>query len=259
MTSCKKHSKTKYMVIFLPLLLTVCSEEEKKSKSIEGEGKNNRFKEEYINNWIKTEVLYVEAVDEGVLKENEFNSIIEQSKKNLAVSLYLKKLLDENQIIPTNEELLKYFTEQTDDFKLDDDAFNYNICDFDNFDKAVQFRSILLESDWNKAISAFREDIDLVNSANNQLKLGYLMQPQILFNAVNTLLPSEVSIVLQTGTNNYTVVQLIEKYNKGDIPPFEAVKQKIKDQFIILKQKEFIQNHIKRLVEDHNLEIKRYQ
>ncbi len=275
MTSCRKHSKIKLLVLFLLLLLSDCSEEEKETKSIaqvngavltehdlnaavEGYGKNNRFKEEYINNWIKTEILYSEAVDNGILNEKDFISIVEQSKKNLAVSLYLNKLLDENQFVPSNEELLKYYNDQADDFRLDTDAFSYNICEFGNFDKAVQFRSILLESDWNKAINAFRDDADLKYSADNQLKSDYLLQPQILLNAVNMLLPNEVSIVLQTGATNYTIVQLIEKYNKGDLPPYEAVKQKIKNQFVVLKQKEFIQNYVEKLVEVHNIEIKRY-
>jgi hypothetical protein len=163
MTSFKKHLKTKYLVLFLPLVVVFCSEEEKKTKSIvqindavltEEEvskalsaAQNNSFKEEYINNWIRTEIMYSEAVKEGILDEKEFNTIIEQSKKELAISLYIKKLLNENKTVAANEELLKYYEEQSDDFKLEDDAFGYNISEFDNFDKAVQFRSILLESD----------------------------------------------------------------------------------------------------------------
>ncbi len=274
MTSFKKHLKTKYLVLFLPLVVVFCSEEEKKTKSIvqindavltEEEvskalsaAQNNSFKEEYINNWIRTEIMYSEAVKEGILDEKEFNTIIEQSKKELAISLYIKKLLNENKTVAANEELLKYYEEQSDDFKLEDDAFGYNISEFDNFDKAVQFRSILLESDWNKAVNAFREDVSLKRSLNNQLQLGYLLQPQISYNAITNLQPGEVSIVMQTGESNFTVLQLINKYNKGEVPPFEVVKEKLRAQYSVLKQKEFIQNYIDKLVEDNNVEIKRY-
>lgn len=274
MTSFKKHLKTKYLVLFLPLVVVFCSEEEKKTKSIvqindavltEEEvskalsaAQNNSFKEEYINNWIRTEIMYSEAVKEGILDEKEFNTIIEQSKKELAISLYIKKLLDENKTVAANEELQKYYEEQSDDFKLADDAFVYNICEFDDFDKAVQFRSILLESDWNKAVNAFREDASLKRYTNNQLQLGYLLQPQIIYNAITNLQPGEVSIVMQTGESNFTVLQLINKYNKDEVPPFEAVKEKLRAQYSVLKQKEFIQNYIDKLVEENNVEIKRY-
>jgi len=38
-----------------------------------------------------------------------------------------------------------------EEFKLDDDAYLINKIEIGNFDKAVEFRNKLLESDWSKA------------------------------------------------------------------------------------------------------------
>ena len=42
---------------------------------------SNFYKNEVIRNWINKEVMYQEALKKGILKESEFNRLIENSKK----------------------------------------------------------------------------------------------------------------------------------------------------------------------------------
>ena len=262
--------------ILLSLFAVACSKDDKNSKSIvqinnaaltEAELKsalnNNRnigkYREEYIQNWIENEVLYQEAVDDGILDEDEYKSISELSNKKLAVALYLERILKENKIEPTGDELIDYYDKAKEDFKLNEDAYKINYAEFNNMDKAVQFRSILLESDWNKALNTFRGDASLQNNFVNILKYEHSLQPEIVYEAVTNLMPGETSIVLETGPSKFMVVQLNEKLSKNSIPPFESIRERLKEQYIILKQKEFIHDLIDKLVEDHNVEIKRYK
>jgi len=278
MTSCRKLLKNSFL--FFVLLLSVafikCSKEEKETKSVVkvnnsvlteedieralSNSKNfGKFREEFIQNWVETEILYAEAADDGILDDKEFQSLIEQSKKKLAASMYLDKILADKVKEPTNDELLDYYETKQEDFRLTDESFRINIAEFNNFDKAVRFRSTLLESGWNHAVNAFRGDASLVSAYNDVVKSGYMLQPQIFSKTLYNLMPGEVSIVLEIEPSKFTIVQLVERLEKGAVPPFEAIKEKLKSQYLVLKNKEFITDYINNLVEDHNVEIKRYK
>lgn len=224
-----------------------------------GDLKNHgKYREEYIREWIETEVLYQEAVDDGILENDEYKTILEQSRKKLAATLFLDKQLTENEFEPTNDELLTYFEEFKDDFHLDEDAYKLNLAEFNNFERAVQFRSILMESGWKKSINAFYNDESLTCKSNDTIINANRIFPLTLYKTINNLEPNEISLVLETEPFKFIVVQLLEKLNKGGIPPFQAVSEKVKNQYLVLKHKEFARNLIDKLVEDHNVEIKRY-
>ncbi len=270
-----KPSKGKYfLLILLTLTFCKCYSEEKEAKGIVqvnnavlteeildsalSDKKNHgRFREEYIQNWIETEVLYQEAVKDGILDDKEYQSIVEQSKKRLAASMFIDKQLSDDDIDPTNDELVKYFEENREDFHLNNDAYKINIAVFNNIDMAVNFRSILLESDWNQSINAFHKEQGLLGESENYIVNSYELFPVILNKTVNNLEINEISIV-ETEPSKFTVVQLLERLNKGAIPPFESVRNRVKEQYLVLKHKEFVRSFIDKLIEDHNIEIKRY-
>ncbi len=274
--NCLKHSKSKYFILaLLAFIFYQCSKEEKDTKGVVqvnravltekdldsalSDRKNQgRYREEYIQNWIETEVLYQEAVKNGILDDKNYQSIIEQSKKRLAASMFLDRELSENKIDPTNDELLKYFEDYSQDFRLNNDAYEVNIAVFNNFDKAVKFRSILMESDWNKSINAFRSDPSLIRESENNIVNSSILSPVSLSKVVSNLEVNEISLVVETEPSKFSVVQLLDKFSKGVIPPFNAVRNEVKEQYLVLKRKDFIRNFIDKLVEDHNIEIKRY-
>lgn len=255
MLGCSKEEKSDiYVAKVNESILT----EEQVRLALSDERNKGKYRSEYIHDWIETEVLFQEALKNGTLDEKEFNAILERSKKQLAAAMLINKVLDENKIELTDDEVQKYFERDKEDFKLVDDAFRLNIVRFGNFDKAVKFRSILMETDWNKAINAYRGDQSILSNEAYRLLYQYQIHPLDLLRIVNNLQPGEVSIVLETEPMKFTVVQLVEKLNKGITPPLDAVKNEVIERLLVIKRKEFIRNYIDKLIADHNLEIKRY-
>ncbi len=268
-------SSSKKIFILLLLLLFACSKEEKKSRELvrindavltEDElrialsdsrnyGKN---REEYINDWIEQQILYQQAVDEGIVNGSEYNLIFETTRKKLASSMLLEKLIEENKFEPGSEELENYFEEYKNDFRFDNDEYRLNIAYFNNQEKAAQFRTLLIESDWDKALNAYRLETSLTATVSSEIYSDYRLQPVNLQRAVQVLMPGEVSIVLETEPMKFVVVQLLEKLYEGDIPKFETVLNEVKARYIIVKNKDFVKQYINKLIEDHNIEIKRY-
>ncbi|MBI3123371.1 MAG: hypothetical protein HYZ10_03115 [Ignavibacteriales bacterium] len=275
MRSLRTHSRISLQLLSFTLitLIAACSEEQKSEKivvkvnesvltktmldsALAAKANSAKLKDEFINDWIETEVLYQEAVKDGVLDEDDFVTLLNRSKKELAGIFYIKKLLSENEQTPDEDEIAKYFNDYKDDFRLKDDLYKLNFLRVKAFDKAVQVRSKIIESSWDKAKDFFRTDSTLSFSSENLYRNE--LQSAILLRIVNSLMVNETSIVLEIEPGMFSVVQLAAKYPVDSIAPYEIEKENAKNRLIVLKQKEFVKEHIKKLVEEHNLEIERY-
>lgn len=275
MRSLRTHSRISLQLLSFTLitLAVACSEEQKSEKivvkvneavltknmldsALSAKANSAKLKDEFINDWIETEVLYQEAVKDGVLDEDEFVTLLNRSKKELASTLYIKKLLEENEQTPDDDEVAKYFNDYKNDFLLKDDLFKLNFMRTADFDKAVQARNRIIESSWDKAKDFFRTDSTLTFSSENLYRDE--LQSAILLRVVNSLMVNETSIVMEIEPGFFSVIQLAAKYPSDSIAPYEIEKENAKKRLLILKQKEFVKEHIKKLVAEHNLEIERY-
>jgi hypothetical protein len=217
------------------------------------------YRDEYIRSWIEKEILFQEAQENGILENSDYQSTIQLSKKELAASLYLTKILSENKYEPTDDELKKYFDENKDEFVWEEDSYKLNIAYFSDESKAIKFRTILIESDWRNAVNAFKEESSLIKSEYGIVILLHQVEPIGLSKITSNLLPFEISIVFETEPQKFAVVQMIDKFNKGALQLFENARQKVKDRFLLLRDKQFIQSYIQKLIDDHNIDIKRYR
>lgn len=274
MMSLNTHSKNRIgIVIFSIILFFSCGEEQKSEKivvklkesvltkkmldsAITSKANIAKLKEEFINDWIETEVLYQAALKEGIPDDTDYISLVSKSKKELAGTFYIKKLLDENDFIPNDGEIEKYFNDYKEDFRLKEDLYNLKIFRTSFFEKAVQVRTKIIESGWERAKDFFRTDSTLAFVSENIYKSE--IAPAVLLRVVNSLIVKEISVILETEPGVFVVVMLENKYSADSVPPFETIKESAKNLLITLRQKEFIKDHIKKLVEEHNLEIERY-
>ena len=278
MNSAKRLSSNNYYVIIIfafALTQVGCSKEEKPAKyiakvnksvlteddvklALSEERNKGIYREEYISNWIKTEILFEEAVDNEILDGKEFKSLSDRSKKELATTLFIRKILDESKIEPADDEIKKYFEDNKDDFKLVDEAYKINEVQFSNYNKAVGFRNSLLETEWNRALNPYRNDKSIIELQPQKLLLKYQIQPATLLRVITALDINEVSIVLETEPMKFTVVQLLERLGKDFIPALDIVKNEVKERLLIVKRNQFLKEYIDKLIADHNLEIERY-
>ena len=276
MTSLVKRLNNKYLlvVLFSFVFVAGCSKEQKDEKyivkiddsvlsksmvdsSLSDLANSAKGRDEFIHEWIETEILYKEAVKEGLTKEKGFISLLEKSKKELAATLFLKKLLTDNKIEPNDDEVPNYYNEKKDDFRLAEDLFKINSAEFSEFDKAIQCRDKLLASNWTTIENIYRNDKS-VQIKKNILIYKSELQPIVLVRVMNTLLAGETSTVLQIEPGKYVIIQVIDKYIKDSLPPYDIVKDEARNRLIVLQKKEFIRNYITKLISDHNLEIERH-
>lgn len=215
---------------------------------------NNQFRSEIIRNWINRECLYQQAIKDGILKTKEYQTIIEDSKKELAAAMMLKKFYEDKEEPVEDSKLVEYFNSHYALFKLNNDAFFLNRIDFANEDKAIQFRSTVIESNWNKASNVFKKDAS--NVTLNSFLITMDIHPVNLLRITAELNPKEISIVVKTGENDFTVVQLIDKYSKDSTPPFEVLKNKVLAMYISDKKELIFKEYLEKLYSQNDIEIK---
>ena len=218
--------------------------------------KNNRkFKDEFIKDWIEKEVLYQVAVDDGLTEDSEFNSIIEQNKKELAVALFKAKALKGFSYSPSQAELEEYFDKYKNDFILNDDAYRFNLIVFNSEEKAIKFRNLLLDSEWDRIASGYKSEPGVINLINSGFRYAHEINSEQVIFSLKVMEQNEVSVVIKSEPDYFTVVQLIEKYQRNTLPKLENIRELVEQRFLITKRMEFLRNYISEILEDNNSKI----
>ena len=214
-----------------------------------------QYKDEIIRNWINRELLFQEAEKQGILREKNFNRILDDSKKELAASFLIKKFVNKEKIQVNPPELEKYFNSNSDEFKLLYNSYLLNEIVFNNEDDALKFRAEALGKNWNDAYQDIKNDTAVYSEKSRELLFEYKVQPISVLRIVRELYPSEISIVLHTDESKFKIVQLIQKFNKGEIPPFDLMKNEIKNIYLMQKKELTVKNYIKELYSKNDIEV----
>ena len=208
-----------------------------------------------ISNWIHNELLYQQAKNNGIINGKEYENIIENSKKRLAGALLLKKVSSENTINILPEKLEKYFEKNKNSFALSSNHFLLNRIKFNDYIKAVQFRSEMISSGWERALMKFKNDTSLIKFWSSDLFSEYEIYPRQILRVIEGLYPLEISIVISDEPGYYAVIEVLNRFEKGSIPPFDVIKPLIEKRFTAELEKLAIESYIEELYAKSEIEI----
>ena len=249
---CKKEvSSKKYIAKVNDSYLT-----EDELDTIYNSSSGTQYRDEIIRNWINRELLYQEAQKQGILDNKNFKRILNDSRKELAASFLLKGYSEKEKITLEPAELEKYYNDNADEFKLVYDSYLLNLITFNSEDEALRFRTDALEKNWDNALRDFKDDSSAFKEKSRELLFENEIQPISILRVVKELYPSEISIVLNNEADKYSVVQLIEKFNKGDVPPFDLIQKEVKNVCMMQKKELTIKDYIKELYSKNDIEVK---
>lgn len=265
----------KIEVIILPLLILVACNENKKPEKyiakvndsyltesrlaelIDSQFVSEKSRSVIIKNWIRQEILFQQAVKEGLTESNEFKETLTNTRKQLAAALVLEKYAATTQQQFTEEELKNFFEENESSFKLPFSAYFLNRIDFSNRDAAVAFRTKLIMNGWSGAIYESEQDTSIVSKEDSVLVSEQDIQPVRLYRILEGLYPLEISIVIPDERGYYSVVQLLDKYTAGSLPAFEAVKDEVERRYKNALTELAIENYIDDLYSLSEIEVKK--
>jgi hypothetical protein len=259
-------------IVFPLLILNACSESKKPDSYIAKVNDSYLTESEYaelidsqfvsdasksvvIKNWVRQEILYQEALKEGLTETKGFKETLENTKKQLAAALILEKIAAAAQPQFTDDELKDFFEENETSFKLPFNSYYLNRVNFSNRDAAVEFRTDLIMNGWDDAIKKSEQNSNLVNIENAVLVSEQDIQPVRLLRILEGLYPLEISIVIPDERGYYSVVQLLDKYAAGSIPDFFAVKSEVERRYKAALTELAVENYINELYSLSEVEI----
>lgn len=277
MMNCEKHlNKTLTKIFFLAGLLAIaaCSKEQKKDDFIarvndsyltreefaslaDTLNLNSAQKEQLIKKWIYQEVLFQEAAKEGITKDQDYLNIIKKSSYELAAAMLIEKYESSEEINYSDNDLINYYEADKNYFRLNSDSYQLNKVLFSSEDKAIKFRGLALDSDWKKAVNVFVSDSSLINNVESVFVEENNIYPVQLSRIIKDFYPDEISIVIAEKPGYYSIVQMLNKYNKQSVPPFEIIKSKVEKRFTAEKKKLLIEEYLKSLYSENEIEIKK--
>jgi hypothetical protein len=213
------------------------------------------YKSEVIRNWINRELMFQKAVEEGILEEEKYKRLIKNSERELAASLLLNQYVSGKMINFEPAELSSYFEAKRDEFKLAKNAYLLNIIHFSDEDRAVEFRASFLVNGWDSTLVIFEGDSTIIDVWNKMLFSEQDIYPLTVLRVVKRLHPPEISIVISEGSGYYSIVQVLGKYMKGSLPPFDVIKDEIEVRYLAEKRNELIEEYIEKLYSTNEIEV----
>ncbi|UCH64451.1 MAG: hypothetical protein JSW63_07385 [Ignavibacterium sp.] len=273
--SFKKHlvKKKKISLLFIAaILLSGCVEEKKEEdyvarvndaylstkelkELIDTTSARTFYKSEVIRNWINRELMFQKAVEEGILEEEKYKSLIKNSERELAAALLINQYVSGEKISFEPADLSSYFEENRDEFKLAKNAYLLNIIHFSDEDRAVEFRSGFLTNGWDSTLVNFEGDSTIIDVWNKMLLNEQDIFPPTVLRVVKRLHPPEISIVISEGSGYYSIVQVLGKYMKGSLPPFNVIRDEIEIRYLAEKRNKLIEDYIEKLYSTNEIEV----
>ena len=275
--NCEAHlnkTLTKILFLFGVLIFAACSKEQKKDDFVarvndsyltredfaslaDTANLNSAQKEQVIKNWIYQEVLFQAADKEGITNREDYLNIVNKSSNELAAAMLIDDYVSKEKINYSDEDLIKYYESNKNYFRLNTDAYLINKVTFNNEDNAIKFRSLALDSEWKKAVSAFVNDSSLIINTVSDLVEESNIYPVQLSRIIKDFYPEEISIVITNKPGYYSIVQLLNKLGKESVPPSELIKAKVEKRFIAEKNKALVEEYLKNLYSQNEIEIKK--
>lgn len=218
---------------------------------------SSKFREEYIRQWIEDELLYLAAKKEGILSSKDYKSLTEQSSKMTANSLLVKNIMKGIKIKDDSSSVRKYFVDNPDEFKLTQPAILYNYASFKKYSDAEEFKTSLLQNNWDDAIDKILHSTGFIDSGKKIFLYVVKDSPDIYSKIYKTLVQNQISEVMETFDGRYIVSQLLEKYDKNEVPDLSVIYDLVKERYIAQQRELAYKSYIKQLYSDYSSSIER--
>lgn len=272
----KKHLKliNKIYFIFFVLFLAVACTEEIKQKEYLARVNDSYFTREelaslvdtakiskdqlneIINDWIATEVLYLEANKNGITAEDEYKRLNKKSSRQLAAAMLINSFNSDQSLDITDDDLISYYEQNKNYFRATGNSYLVNKVFFNDKNTAIKFRSLAIENDWDKIVEVFISDSLLKGSLLRELVYTRDIYPLQLARIIQDLNTEEISIVITEKPGYYSVIKLVGRFSEGSILPLDVIKSEVKDRMINEEKSRLIEEYIKEIYSENEIEIR---
>lgn len=253
---------------FIFLFLVSCNFKQSKSPAVARVGKSTLTLEElkqdiplnaslelsavqiqrYVQRWVETELVYQQALKEGVAKRPEVKEHIRALAKDYIVSIFVDQYTNQNLKI-TDKEIQSYYDKSTDEFIRPQDQYHIRLILVESYRKSRAVRNELMGGT-NFAELAREHSID--ESKDNGGDLGWVTLdrlPDDLATRIPRLALDSPSVPIRTSVGYY-IVEPLGMRKKGETQTLDEVRDVIKMRLQIIKKEQNYRRLVNRLSEN---------
>jgi len=208
---------------------------------------NEAMVQEYVNQWMTSEMLYQEARRRGLDRDDRVLKPLQDVRRHLAINALLEDEIY-NGVTPdiTNEQIEVYFEEHKDEFTADAPLLDLTYVLFESRNLATSFRnSVVQGTDWNDALDTILDDEENTTDIIEIGERGYYRErdihPPEIWRAARQLGAGGVSFPV-AASGGYYIVRHYETIQSGSPYPLDYVANEIKERLVIEKRQEEYEN-----------------
>ncbi len=216
--------------------------------------------QQYVQRWLKDELLYREALAHGYGNSKDIEDKLEEARRELVINEYLDKTIYSNTTaVSTPAEVQAYYDAHKTEFILHNDVALVSYLVFSDRDAANKFRNTVLRgTPWYSALR------DLLNDPVQRTKV--LTKGDSLYYSQASLLPADLWRVTSavtvkepsfpvSTTEGYYVIIVWQFENQGQPADFRLVAGEIKSRLSIERRSQLYDSLIANLRAKHSVEI----
>ena len=221
--------------------------------------KSKKKLQDYLNHWINTTTLYKEAENSDITDSDEYEELLKEAKKEIAVNLLLKREVYDKKITVDDSEVLSYYYQHRNEFFLGSDVINISHATFVNESSALEFRNNVLSDgkDWKNALNEYikshAQDLVVSHEDSAFFKQQSELYPPDIWKSVVPLGINELSRPLRV-FDGFMIVKLNSFQKAGDIGNLEFAKSEIFERIIVEKKRQLYLNYLKSLRDKYKTE-----
>jgi hypothetical protein len=213
----------------------------------------------YAASWTNAELIYQEAKRSGIENSEEFNSQLQDTRRQLANQSFLEKMVYSKIPVNNDSALIEYYNAHSQEFFVREDMAKLNIALFDSRGQASTFAaSINRGISWKDAI----EKTSIEQPANS-LPISVFSEkfytqrtlfPSELWKIALTLGLNEVSFPIKTSLGFY-IIQSLSFARKGDVSKFELIREDVRQRYIIEQRRKLYEELLVNLRKKYDVSI----
>ncbi|MCE5251020.1 peptidyl-prolyl cis-trans isomerase [bacterium] len=206
-------------------------------------------KSEVVKGWAKNEVLYQEALRRNIDKDPMIARILENSKRNLLVNELLERIFADIKA-PSDDELKDYYNKRKDYFVLPDNEYKIRYALFDSREIVDDFwKKVKLGSSFSDLAQKMSKDPSFQNGGDLGIVSEEMIEPEVWKAIIVTY--KKLGIVKISDpfsvSGGWACLIIDEIYEQGSVKPFEAVRDQVREMYIVEKREEVKNEFIEQL------------
>jgi len=217
-----------------------------------------RQRNEFINEWVNTELLFQEAKARGLADNDQIRKELDDARKKLAVAALLQTEIYREANV-SEDEIVALYNGGGEAFRLREDVVNVSYAMFSDRDAANVFRSKLVRGiAWKAVVDEARQDSllqsRLLKVVTRQFFTQSTLVPPELWRLARNLGKEEVSFAARIGTGYYVLVLHSLKKQK-ELPDLDYIRDEIRDRILIERRRIEYERFLAGLRSKHSVEL----